>query len=55
MPDQKKRTKKVIEIPDLKPKKDARGGVSADVNANVNANRFTAGRSPNRHSVDRQI
>jgi hypothetical protein len=50
MPDKKKKNKKVIELQDLTPKKDVRGGVSANVNANVSANKSTnvsANRSTN--------
>ena len=38
MPDPKKKNRVVIELQDLKPKKDARGGIIASVNANVGAN-----------------
>jgi hypothetical protein len=46
MPDKKKKNKKVIELQDLTPKKDVRGGVSANVNANVSAN-VSANKSTN--------
>lgn len=39
MPNQKKKNRKAIAIDDLTPKKDARGGVSANVSANVSTNR----------------
>jgi hypothetical protein len=58
MPDKKKKNKKVIELQDLTPKKDVRGGVSANVNANVSANKSTnvsANKSANVQSPNRFI
>ena len=62
MPNQKKKNRKAIEIEDLTPKKDARGGVSANVSAdrsvNVSNNRsvnVSNNRSTNIHSPNVKI
>ena len=38
MQDKRKRTKKQIKVQDLKPRKDAKGGVRLDVSQNFNQN-----------------
>ena len=49
MEDKKKKTKKQIKVHDLKPSKDAKGGVSADVSVSGrNLNRGVAGHSTQR-------
>jgi hypothetical protein len=42
MQPKQKKAKRQIKVPDLKPKKDAKGGVVADVNANVSTHRSTS-------------
>ena len=44
---QRKETKKTIKVRDLKPKKDAKGGVVANVSAHVSASRSAHNRQPN--------
>ena len=46
---QRKETKKNIKVRDLKPKKDARGGVMVDVNAQAHQRNV----SVQRHNIDR--
>jgi hypothetical protein len=56
MPDMKKKSKKQIKVQDLKPSKDAKGGVVPNVNASHNVQSHNvqsrgvsgAGHSPNR-------
>jgi hypothetical protein len=44
---QRKESKKTIKVRDLKPKKDAKGGVVANVSTNVSTSRSIQGRQLN--------
>lgn len=54
MPDQKKKNRRVLELHDLKPKQDARGGISANFNINASAD-ITNNRSTNVRSSNRGV
>ena len=54
MPNQKDKNRRIIELEDLKPKKDARGGLIANVNANVSAN-VSNNRSAQVRSSNRRV
>jgi hypothetical protein len=54
MQPKQKKAKRQIKVQDLKPKKDAKGGVVADVNANVTTNVSTH-RSTSNHRTNLKI